>query len=190
LRSPREYEVITTCSPRNHDYVKRLGTRGALDYHSPSVVEDLIDALRGDIVAGAIALGTDSTQPCLDVIGACEGNRFVSQGAGPVSFATLNENPCQLPRLLLRFATSGARVQFTSRSRRVKTKFIWGGSLMDNEVGPAIYETLLPRALANGRYQAAPDALVIGHGLASVQAALDTQRAGVSAQKVVITLGT
>lgn len=61
---------------------------------------------------------------------------------------------------------------------------------MDNEVGPAIYETFLPRTLAEGYYQAAPDALVIGHELASIQAALDTQRAGVSAQKIVITLGT
>lgn len=184
------YDVITTCSPRNIDYVKRLGARDALDYHSPSVVEDLIDALRGDTVAGAIALGTDSTQPCLDVIGVYEGNRFVSQGAGPISFATLNENPRQLPRLLLRFATSSARDQLTSRRRRVKTKFIWGGSLMNNEVGPAIYETFLPRALAEGHYQAAPDPLVTGHELASIQAALDTQRAGVSAQKIVITLGT
>jgi hypothetical protein len=46
-----------------------------------------------------------------------------------------------------------------------------------------------PAALAEGRFRAAPEPKVIGHGLESIQTALDAQRAGVSAQKLVVVLG-
>ncbi|KIW91551.1 uncharacterized protein Z519_07517 [Cladophialophora bantiana CBS 173.52] len=36
--------VITTCSPHNFDYVRRVGADGALDYNSASVVEDIKNA--------------------------------------------------------------------------------------------------------------------------------------------------
>jgi NADPH:quinone reductase-like Zn-dependent oxidoreductase len=71
------------------------------------------------------------------------------------------------------------------------------------EVGPAPYPTpgphqmavrnaavaVNPAALAEGRFRAAPEPKVIGHGLESIQTALDAQRAGVSAQKLVVMLG-
>lgn len=74
------------------------------------------------------------------------------------------------------------------RSNRIKTKAIFGSTLMDNEVGPAIYVDFLPAALAQGRYTAAPPAQVVGHGLEQLQHALDLQKKGVSAQKIVVTL--
>jgi hypothetical protein len=42
--------------------------------------------------------------------------------------------------------------------------------------------------LATGRYHAAVAARVIGHGLQYIQAALDAQRNGVSAEKIVVSL--
>ncbi len=60
---------------------------------------------------------------------------------------------------------------------------------MNNEVGPAIFVDFLPQALAAGRYTAAPDPQVAGSGLASIQAGLDLLRGGVSATKVVVSLG-
>lgn len=39
-----------------------------------------------------------------------------------------------------------------------------------------------------GAYQAAPDPRVIGHGLQHILAALTTQRSGVSATKIVVSL--
>jgi hypothetical protein len=60
--------------------------------------------------------------------------------------------------------------------------------LIGNEVGPMIFDTFLPEALADGRYAAAPAAEVVGHGLAAIPAALERQRRGVSATKLVVTL--
>jgi hypothetical protein len=59
---------------------------------------------------------------------------------------------------------------------------------MDREVSKAIYEDFMPQALAEGRYIAAPEPVVVGKGLDHIQAALDAQRQGVSAKKVVVTL--
>jgi len=73
-------------------------------------------------------------------------------------------------------------------AKRVKTKFIWGSSLLGNEVGPMIYETFLPAALAQGRFVAAPDPLVVGHELEAIPKAIERQRQGVSARKLVVTL--
>ena len=75
-----------------------------------------------------------------------------------------------------------------SRSRRVRTKYIFGSTLKANEVGPAIYRDFLPDALADGRYLAAPPPIVAGHGLDDIQHAMDVQRKGVSASKIVVTL--
>jgi NADPH:quinone reductase-like Zn-dependent oxidoreductase len=58
------YDVITTASPRNFEYVQRLGARQAFDYRSSTVVADIIAALRRRRLAGAIAIGTGSAAPC------------------------------------------------------------------------------------------------------------------------------
>jgi hypothetical protein len=72
--------------------------------------------------------------------------------------------------------------------KRVRTKFIWGSSLLANEVGPMIYQSFLPTALDEARFLAAPEAMVVGHGLGAIPAALERQRKGVSARKLVVTL--
>ena len=59
------YEVITTASPHNFDYVKGLGAGQAFDYRSPTVVSDVIAALRGKQLAGALAVGAGLLLPRL-----------------------------------------------------------------------------------------------------------------------------
>jgi len=59
---------------------------------------------------------------------------------------------------------------------------------MDNEVSTVIFEDFLPQALETGKYRAAPAPLMVGHGLASIQQAIDLQKKGVSARKLVVTL--
>ncbi len=71
------YEVIATCSPRNDGLVSSLGASRSFDYHSPEIVTELVTALRGRQVAGAISLGTGSALPCLQVLSRCEGSRFL-----------------------------------------------------------------------------------------------------------------
>jgi hypothetical protein len=65
---------------------------------------------------------------------------------------------------------------------------IWGSTLIANEVGPMIFEAFLPAALAEARFVAAPSPTVMGAGLSAIPAALERQRQGVSAAKLVVTL--
>jgi hypothetical protein len=77
---------------------------------------------------------------------------------------------------------------FKSKVNRVGTKFIFGSDLMANEVSRAIYEGFLPAALAESKHIAAPEPQVVGKGLEYIQEALDVQKRGVSAKKVVVSL--
>ena len=177
------YEVITTASAKNFDYVRKLGASQVFDYHSKTVVKDVIAAFKGKTSAGALAIGTGSTEPCVDIASACNGHKFVSTASQSVSF----ENGVTLP-LLLRSLSSSLALQVKTRSRRVRTKSIFGSTLKDNEVSRVIYKDFLPQALAAGQYIAAPEPYVVGKGLESIQAGFDVQRQGVSAKKVVVSL--
>lgn len=72
------YEVITTASPHNFAYVTTLGASRVFDYHSPTVVADIIAALKGKTIAGALAIGTGSTAACSAIVHASTGTKFVS----------------------------------------------------------------------------------------------------------------
>jgi len=75
-----------------------------------------------------------------------------------------------------------------ARMRGIRAKFIFGTTLVNNEVGKMIYVDFLPSALADGRYIAAPDPLVTGHGLDQIPAAMATLKQSVSARKLVVTI--
>jgi len=121
------------------------------------------------------------------IVGACNGSKFVSLASTSVSIENFTQRR-QLPLLILKFVSSNVSLQVKCRARKVRSKFIFGSSLMDNEVSRVIYEDFLPSALAEGRYAAVPEPSVIGKGLDSVQAGFDAQRKGVSAKKVVVSL--
>lgn len=55
-----------------------------------------------------------------------------------------------------------------------------------NPIGKYIWRKYLPTALSAGNIVPKPDPLVVGEGLRSVQHALDRQKKGVSAAKVVV----
>ena len=185
------YEVITTASPRNFTYVKGLGASQVFDYNNKTVVKDIIEAFKGKTIAGALAIGTGSAETCSDIVHTCNGNKFVSIASQSISFENLPLHQgmsWQLFQLILRLLWSNALMQVTFRMRHIRTKFIFGSTLMDNEVSKVIYEDFLPQALADGCYVAAPEPVVIGKGLDYVQGGLDAQKQGVSAKKVVIVL--
>lgn len=185
------YEVITTASPHNFDFVKSLGASQAFDYNSPTVVRDIIAVLKGRRSAGAIAFGPTSADSCVRIVAAAGGSKIVALASPPLSFDGLaddNRGRFALPRVLLKLITSNVALQITSRRRGVRTKYIFGSSLKSNEVSTAIYRDFLPGALADGRYLAAPKPLVVGQGVGEFQRAMDIQLKGVSAAKVVVTL--
>ncbi len=185
------YDVVATASPRNFDYVKRLGALAAFDYRGSTAVADLIVALRGRQLAGAIAIGAGSARACIDVLGGCEGNRFVALATPPASFDNVPAGRGRWRALapgIARMVAGNVALALRARRKRVRTKFIWGSALVGNEVGPMIFDAFLPAALAERRYVAAPGAQVIGHGLDAIPDALERQRRGVSAAKLVVTL--
>ncbi|MFB2554514.1 zinc-binding alcohol dehydrogenase family protein [Herbiconiux liangxiaofengii] len=185
------YDVITTASPRNHDLVRGLGARLAFDYSSPTVVADILAALEGRELAGSLAVGTGSAEPVVAVASRATGSRRVVMASPSVSLDTLPRRgglSWDFVRTMSRLVWANVTLQARSRLHGVKAGYVWGSSLMDNEVAPAVYRDFLPQALAEGRYVAAPRAEVVGHGLEAVQPALDALRAGVSARKLVVTL--
>jgi NADPH:quinone reductase-like Zn-dependent oxidoreductase len=185
------YDVVTTASPRNFDYVRRLGARTAFDYRSKTVIPDIVAALRGREIVGALAIGAGSAAACIDIVGACEGRRFVALATPAASFDDVPAGRGRLRRLapaVGRMIAGDIALALKARRRGVRTKFIWGSDLIANAVGPMIFETFLPSALAEARFVAAPRPTVIGTGLAQIPVALERQRLGVSATKLVVTL--
>ncbi|KAK0100511.1 hypothetical protein ONS96_007785 [Cadophora gregata f. sp. sojae] len=163
LAAAAGYEVVSTCSAKNFEYIKGLGASQVFDYNSKTVIEDLIEALEEKIMAGVFdAVGfCGAFEACVAVISKTEGGKFIAS----VQF------PQAIP------AGSG-----------VTAKFIVGSQLRGNEVGKMIFEDYVPVALVAGKYIAAPEPKVAGTGLESLQAALNLWRAGVSADKIVVTL--
>ena len=159
------------------------------DYRRAGVVQEIVDAFAGKTIAGALAIATGSTGPCLDIVRRSEGDKFVAVAGGPISLTDVGLGGLlqvlpRLPKMLL----TGFSDMRKARSGRIGTKFIWGGSLVDNEVGPAVFVDFLPRALAEGRFVAAPPAVVVGAGLEAIETGFEVQRKGVSAKKVVVSL--
>ena len=60
--------------------------------------------------------------------------------------------------------------------------------MKDNEVSKVIYEGFLLKALAEGKFVAAPDPYVVGKGLECVQEAFEVQKKGVSVKKIAVPL--
>ncbi|KAL6714370.1 hypothetical protein ACLMJK_007793 [Lecanora helva] len=169
LATASGYEVFTTCSPRNFEHVKSLGAKRCFDYHDGGVVQKIVDDLKGNDFAGAMAIGSASSggngistgEACLEIVDKTPGRKFVSVVSSGV--------PDKVPE-------------------GVDAKFVFGSELKDNEVSHSIYGDFLPKALAQGSFVAKPDPEVVGKGLESIQMALGVQKRGVSARKVVVSL--
>ncbi|RWA03699.1 hypothetical protein EKO27_g11407 [Xylaria grammica] len=155
------YEVITTASAHNFDYVKRLGASQVFDYHSPTVHEELLSAFKPKTLAGVMdCIGAPAWGICVDVALKTPGNKFV---------ATTKRG-------------------FPDPPDGVSLNAIFGLTIKDDEISRVIYEDFLPKALEAGSFKPAPEPLIVGQGLESIQAAVDLHRAGVSAQKIVVKL--
>jgi NADPH:quinone reductase-like Zn-dependent oxidoreductase len=159
------YKVYATSSPTQFSLIKSLGAIEVFDYKSESILDDLKAATSGQTLVGALdcACKSGSTSTLSNVLVASSDSRlFVS---------------CVLPN------------QETLPSG-VSTNFIKGVALRyDDAKSRALWGTFLPRTLADGSYKALPTATIVGNGLEQLQEAMEVQRKGVSAKKVVITIG-
>lgn len=157
------YDVITTASPRNFEYVKKLGASQALDYNSETIIDDLVIALDGKTVAGIMDANghSGSVDSCVKVAGKCPGDTFIA--------ASRDMPKGDLPP-------------------GVQVEFIWGNIIAQTEVGEKVFVEYLPEALAKGEFVPAPDPEVVGKGLGQIQIGFEAQKKGVSAKKIVVSL--
>ena len=155
------YEVVTTASPKNFEYVKKLGASEVFDYKDPAVGDTLLSCFKAKIIAGALdCIGFDAWTICMDVVLKSKGTKIVST----------------------------TKRGWPDPPEGVIVKHIFGTTLKDNEVGKAVYEDFMPKALKAGTFVPAPEPLIAGKGLESVQGAVDLRSKGVSAAKVVVSL--
>jgi NADPH:quinone reductase-like Zn-dependent oxidoreductase len=186
------YNVVTTASPRNFDYLRSLGAALVFDYRSGTVARDIIAALRDKEVVGALTIGAGSAPQCLDILPRLQGRRFIANCSSDVSFESLAAGRritlLVILKLLVGRMRASAETRRKSRRHDVTVKFFDASSVIDNEIGPAVYRDYLGPALADGRFRPAPPPRIVGHGLEAIQTALDRQRRGVSAAKIVVTL--
>jgi len=180
------YEIFTTCSPRNFELCKKLGASQAFDYNSNTVVPDIIAALNGKKVAGALSIGSGGAEACMAILDKVQGNKFVSMASFPV----LKEEPKNfaLLRTVTYFVSWMATYKAKGLLKGIKSNFITGTSISYNDIGPAIWVDYLPKALEQGSLVASPEPYVFGKGLESIAGARDYQSKGVSGKKVVVTM--
>lgn len=176
------YDVISTSSPRNFDMLRSLGASEVFDYNDSKVVDKIVSAMEGKTSAGALAIGDNSVFRLLDILGRCKGDKHIAMATFPVP-----GKPKNALHTMYGFITSMISITIKSKLRGIKTSFVWG-SVAHSPVGEAIYVNFLPEALETGRFRAAPEPMVAGSGLEAVQGAIDVQRKGVSAKKVVVSL--
>lgn len=166
--------------------VKKLGAVQAFDYRSETAIADIIAAFKSRTCAGAVSIGAGSFRKCIQVLGSCTGNRFVAQVS--MDLPPFPDSAFGFPPFLISMLGTVASAAVSARMNGVSSKMVNGGDLMGNEVGRAIYRDFLPEALGMGRFVPAPETRVVGKGLEYVQEAMDLNKKGVSAKKLVVTL--
>ncbi|KAF2793248.1 putative quinone oxidoreductase [Melanomma pulvis-pyrius CBS 109.77] len=178
LATAAGYDVITTASPKNHQYLKRLGAVHVFDYRSATVTQDIIFVFNKEnrIGAGAISIGAGSFKLCIDIISAVQGNKFIAQAS--MDLPAFPKGILDFPGFMVGMVGHVVSGNVRLRLKGVSSKMINGVDLMANEVGKAVYEDFLPRALKERRFVPAPEPEVVGHGLEHVQRAMDSNKKG------------
>ncbi|KAK5693359.1 hypothetical protein LTR17_025080 [Elasticomyces elasticus] len=161
------FEVATTCSSHNFGYCKDLGANFIFDHASPTVVDDIVAALKGKSFAGAF----DAVMYPESIINSAQ---IAHQLGGKQQVATV------LPPMAASHVPAGL-------PEDVIISFCYSTTISEDEVGPATFDWLT-EALAKGLIRCKPDPVIVGQGLESVQAAVERMEKGVSAAKLVVEL--
>ncbi|GAB2467060.1 NADPH:quinone reductase-like Zn-dependent oxidoreductase [Conyzicola lurida] len=184
------YRVITTASPSNHELMRKLGASDVVDYRDPAAVAKVATAARGSRVVGVVAIAVGSAEPCV-AIAAATGARRVALTSPSVSFYDQpRRSGFSVSRisLMARLVGGNIALQVKCVSRGIRARFVWGSTIMHNDVGEMLWTAYLPAALADGSHRAEPQPEIVGNGLVQIQGAIDRMRVGVSARKLVVTL--
>lgn len=160
------FTVYTTASPKNHEYLKKLGADTVFDYHSSDVVQQIIDAVRKDGVTlnKANCIVDGSLQPTLDVLTATRGD----------AIAKVAHTPALLPGAP---TAEGIEVTFNMPPMDPKVR--------DEHIYKS-FHGWLKDGLKSGTVQPSPKVQVEAGGLDGLNKALDTLKGGVSGTKIVV----
>jgi NADPH:quinone reductase-like Zn-dependent oxidoreductase len=153
-------KVVAVASAHNFEVCRTCGAEEVFDYHSASVVNDVVKAVRagGGEFAGMLE--------CISLPESLVHSVSILEqlGGGPLGVLLPHANPVV--------------------SNRVDVVHILGmGAFTDT-----FWEQYITPALQQGTLKCLPEPMIVGHGLESLQKAVDVLRAGVSARKVVVTL--
>jgi len=158
------FEVATTASKRNHEFVKELGADYVFDQASEGVVEEIVETLKKkDFVGTFDAISTIETITASVKVASALGS------VGNVTTVLPWGGPTDLPD-------------------NVKISFTMWNTITTNEVWKALWGDWVTPALEKGLLKCKPNPRIVGHGLEKVQDAVDILRKGVSATKLVVTL--
>ncbi|KAJ9608189.1 hypothetical protein H2200_007177 [Cladophialophora chaetospira] len=180
LAAASGYEVLTTASERNHAYVKSLGASEVFDYSGPGVTKELIQRLSRTDFAGVYdCIGEEhSTRACAEVLSKFGG------GVLPTVLWPPNDLPANVKPVLGELNPSSTTV----KSLTISAVYATNPGLVPNHVGVEIWRDFVPAALKTGTLQAKPEPKLVDGGLDGIQDAMNLQKKGVSAQKLVVKL--
>lgn len=185
------YQVLSTSSPKNFDYVKSLGATRVFDYNSKTLTKDLLSALKGRELVGAYTIGRGATETCTAVMKKHDATltRKRIAVAGAIIPADKLTSFVGKGTYLMGMVGGMIKSRRTRLTTGIETKFILVDGLVDpKSVVARVYMEFLPHALEQRQFVPAPPPHVVGKGLDKIQEALDLQRKGVSAKKLVVTL--
>ncbi|KAJ5272898.1 Polyketide synthase enoylreductase [Penicillium angulare] len=161
------YDVISTASLKNFEYVKNLGASYVFDYKSETVVDDISAVVKGLHLTGGYSIGDGSINLLAAVLAKHDGpstNKFIALAGGQLGSGAVDPS--------------------------VEVKFILLGpdAIGADSVISKVYTNYLPDALLNGQFVPAPEPVVVGKGLEKIQEAFGIHMQGVSAKKIVVSL--
>ena len=149
--------VIATASKANSDYCRALRASAVFDYKDREWVSQAASELEGKELVGIF--DAVATKPTVD----------------------------SLHRLLGLVKSKSMITTTLPPPEGTTTSMVFGANMtFDDELSRAIWHDFLPSALANGSFVPEPGPLIAGKGLKNIQSALDLQRKGVSAIKIVV----
>ncbi|USW54060.1 Putative GroES-like superfamily, alcohol dehydrogenase-like, NAD(P)-binding domain superfamily [Septoria linicola] len=154
-------KVVAVASKHNHAFVKKLGAVAAVDYNDPTIVDDVVKGIQ------------------------TAGGEFAG-----VYDAIANEGSHEYVFEIVKQFRGGNNVAGTLAAPEggAPEGVKYGSVFAINPVNKPIWENYVGQALESGKLQAVPEPIVVGKGLENVQKGLDTNKAGVSAKKVVVEL--
>lgn len=163
------YSIYAVASASHHEYLKSLGATAVFDYHSPTVVEEVIDAATR--AGKPISLALDAISEASTLKSTAE----ILSGFGKKDGTLAHVLPL---------------AEDFIKPDGIKLSNVFSGNLWTSktDLSEWLFATFLLPALEKGLIVPSPKLRIVEGGLDSLQTALDTLKKGVSGEKLVIKL--